>query len=297
LINKLKEALTFINGHKESYMKKILIPVDFSDCSLNAVKYGTELAKVIEAEIILCHSFGIIVPGVTDTLHDVQQKYIEEKHFDSELNKISQEISSHLDKSKNPLKCRHFLIQSGPIEGIAHFTAQFAPEYILMGTVGSNGWDNVLGSTTVGVIRRINTPVIVVPSTVVFVPPQNIFISVDFPLHNIRCIKQVTQFTSLFNAMVMVGHVSTFEEDQSGGREKMNLLRDECSRAGLNIQFHTILSSRPDEAILDFIQTNDFQLIVLLKERKDFFESLFHKSFIKELVLESKKPLLIMADQ
>jgi nucleotide-binding universal stress UspA family protein len=279
-------------------MKKILIPIDFSECSLNAVKYGIELAKVMEAEIILCHSFGIIIPGVTETLHDVEQKYIEEEeHFNSELNRISLEIFTHLDKSKNQLKCRHFLIQSGPIEGIAHFVAQFVPEYIVMGTVGSNGWDNILGSTTVGVIRRINTPVIVVPSAAVFIPLKNIFISVDFPVHNIRCIKEVTELASLFNAMVMTGHANTFEEDQSGGREKINLLKDECSKTGINTQFHTILSSHPDDAILDFIETNDFQLIVLLKERREFFENLFHKSFIKKLVLESQKPLLIMSDQ
>jgi nucleotide-binding universal stress UspA family protein len=49
-------------------MKKILIPTDFSECAINAVQYGVELAKVFNAEIILCHSFSVPLPGITDTL-------------------------------------------------------------------------------------------------------------------------------------------------------------------------------------------------------------------------------------
>ena len=32
-------------------MKKIVIPIDFSECSLNAVRYAEGLAKVLDAEL------------------------------------------------------------------------------------------------------------------------------------------------------------------------------------------------------------------------------------------------------
>jgi nucleotide-binding universal stress UspA family protein len=166
-----------------------------------------------------------------------------------------------------------------------------------MGTVGNNGWENILGSTTVGIIRRIKRPIIVVPSGLSFTGFKDILISIDFPVHGIKSIQEVVEFARLFNARIQVGHVSSHEEDRQN-REKLDHFKEECYKAGItDLDFHTILSSKAGEAIIDFIETNNFQLIALLKERRAFFEGLFHQSFIKQLVLDSKRPLLILSDE
>jgi nucleotide-binding universal stress UspA family protein len=274
-------------------MKKLLIPIDFSECSLNAVKYGLGLAKIMRAEIILCHAFAVPIPGITDTLHKVEKLYIEqERSLNAQLGKISDEISSNKDNTGNRIKCSYFLIQSSPTEGVIHYASQFMPDFIVIGTVGNNGWENILGSTTVGIIRRINRPVIVVPSGASFTSIQDILISIDFPLHGIKSIKELVKF-----ARVQVGHVSS-EEYEGKENEKLNDFKDECYKEGIrDIDFHTIRSSKASKAIIDFIETNNFQLIALLKERRAFFEGLFHQSFIKQLVMDSKRPLLILTDE
>ncbi|RYE53918.1 MAG: universal stress protein [Sphingobacteriales bacterium] len=40
-------------------MKKILVPIDYSPYSDNAVEYAIKIAKKINAEIHLCHSLEI----------------------------------------------------------------------------------------------------------------------------------------------------------------------------------------------------------------------------------------------
>ena len=37
-------------------MKKIIVPVDFSDCSLNAVRYASVLAKLMEAQLLVVYA-------------------------------------------------------------------------------------------------------------------------------------------------------------------------------------------------------------------------------------------------
>ncbi|MBK7854728.1 MAG: universal stress protein [Bacteroidetes bacterium] len=43
-------------------MKKILVPVDFSDNSENALEYACELGKKLNAEVFILHSYHVPVP-------------------------------------------------------------------------------------------------------------------------------------------------------------------------------------------------------------------------------------------
>jgi hypothetical protein len=66
LINKdkLAEFCNFYDIQKdlidyELIMKKILLPIDFSETSDNAFVYAIEMAKIFKAELILLHTFDL----------------------------------------------------------------------------------------------------------------------------------------------------------------------------------------------------------------------------------------------
>jgi nucleotide-binding universal stress UspA family protein len=279
-------------------MKKILVPIDFSECSINALNYGVELAKITDAEIMICHALSVPIPGIMDTLHGIQKKYAEEeKKANVTLEKISQEISSQKHNSGGKIKCDFSVIQGGAVEVISDVAAQFKPDYIVIGTVGNKGWENVLGSTTLNSIRTINMPIIAVPLNAKFVNFKNVLISIDSPNHHINSIRQVRDLAKIFNSRVVVSHVTSFGEHQRFISEKFNQIKDECHKQGIrDIDFQTLLSTEGTDAIIDFVEKNNFQLIVLLKEKHSFFDGMFHKSFIKRLVMDCKKPLLVLND-
>jgi nucleotide-binding universal stress UspA family protein len=279
-------------------MKRLLIPIDFSECSLNALRYGIELAKVTETEIMICHALDVPLPGITDTIIDIQKKYLKaEKDAEALLGKIAQDISSRKNNMGANIKCSLSFIQGDATAVIDDCSEQFKPDYIIMGTVGKNRWDNILGSTTVKSIGKINRSIIVVPLEAEFVGLKNILISIDSPDHHINSIRKVQELARLFSARLVVGHVTTYKEYQEYISGKFNRLKDECHKAGIReIDFQTILSGEGVHAIIDYVEKNNFQLIGLLKEDRSFLEGMFHKSFIKELVMDCRKPLLILHD-
>ena len=51
-------------------MKNILVPTDFSECALNAVKFAAELAKKNNATIHLAHIYQRIISN--DTVFNIE---------------------------------------------------------------------------------------------------------------------------------------------------------------------------------------------------------------------------------
>ena len=277
-------------------MKKILIPIDFSDCSMNAVEFGTEIARQVQAKIILMHAFAVPIPGITETLREVERMYVEEENeIHEKLKRIGDQIASYKDIYGNNLDCTNLVMQGGADGSIMQITIEQQPDLIIMGTVGNKGWENILGSTAIGVIRSSICPVLVIPSLAHYAPLKDILMAVDLPLHSIVPIKKTLDFSDIFGADITVVHVSSYKNEK---REELYKLKTDCLNAKLDkLKFHSITSEKVEDGILQFLKVNDFQLVVLLKEEHFFLEGLFRKSFIKHLVLNSNKPILIMNDK
>ncbi|MDQ3535984.1 MAG: universal stress protein [Bacteroidota bacterium] len=73
-------------------MKNIIVPIDYSDASINAANYAAALAKTFGARIILFHSFPLYVPspGMPFLFPDLDEEIIEHK---ASLNSLGEELS------------------------------------------------------------------------------------------------------------------------------------------------------------------------------------------------------------
>lgn len=139
-------------------IKKILVPIDFSDYSKGALKYAVNFAKVFNAEMYLIYvvepviyppdfSMGqIAIPSVSVEL-DVRAK--------EELTKLSeQEIPADLKKQ--------IIIKTGkPFVEIIETAAQEDIDLIIIATHGHSGVEHILfGSTAEKVVRKAPCPVL-----------------------------------------------------------------------------------------------------------------------------------------
>lgn len=139
-------------------IKKILVPIDFSDYSKGALKYAVNFTKVFNAEMYLIYvvepviyppdfSMGqIAIPSVSVEL-DVRAK--------EELTKLSeQEIPADLKKQ--------IIIKTGkPFVEIIETAAQEDIDLIIIATHGHSGVEHILfGSTAEKVVRKAPCPVL-----------------------------------------------------------------------------------------------------------------------------------------
>ena len=137
-------------------IKKVLVPVDGSDYSMRAAKYAAELAKIMEAEIMLMH------------FHKPFPVVLGEPYFQNAINKIMKKSNELLDPYRKVMQDAEIAfvdrILEGPADQAICEVAQIEKaDIIVMGSRGRNDLEGLLlGSCTHRVLKTAPCPVLVV---------------------------------------------------------------------------------------------------------------------------------------
>jgi nucleotide-binding universal stress UspA family protein len=144
-------------GVRPIRLKRIVVPIDFSETSVQALPYAVAFAEKFGAEIILLHVVELFEP-----LQDHEEGLGEMAEWDREdlvescLTRLRQEV----------LAGRH--VRTGvrhgvPFQEITRAATSLAADLIIMTTQGHTGLKHVfLGSTAERVVRHADCPVLVV---------------------------------------------------------------------------------------------------------------------------------------
>lgn len=133
-------------------VQRILVPVDFSDCSNKALQYAIPFAKQFGAELVLLHvvqpypAVPEIGPVEVETIQDGRR----------ELDALRQTVPEAIRSSVS-------LRTGDPSLEITRTAAELAADLIIISTHGHKGLTRMLlGSTTEKVVRRAPCPVLIV---------------------------------------------------------------------------------------------------------------------------------------
>jgi nucleotide-binding universal stress UspA family protein len=140
-------------------LERILVPVDFSDCSLDAVEYAALVARQAKASVELLHVLEPVSYGLDFTLGHAEER--ERKR--GRLSKQLEELSAALSIAGIPTNSH---LRGGlPGDSILDESRTLPSDLIVMGTHGRRGISHVLnGSVAEAVLRRAHCPVLTVRS-------------------------------------------------------------------------------------------------------------------------------------
>ena len=188
-------------------MKRILVPTDFSDCAMSALKVAAKIAEKTKSTISLVHTYELPLYGFTSgqLMYDGEQ-----------IGKIKQDIKVELQKIAHmhfikKVKVEQFLLPDYSLDHIVDHDILKKSDLIVMGTHGASGWSkDLIGSNTERIIRRAKCPVLTVredkgnkfnPSNVVFASSFYGEVYEQFPL--------IKTFADLFGAKIHLLRVNT----------------------------------------------------------------------------------------
>jgi len=138
-------------------IKNILVPIDFSDYSKNALKYAVEFAKNFSAKLFLIYvvepiiypaDFSMGQVAIPSTDIDIQ------KRAEEELKKLADEIQTDIQVET--------IIKTGkPFVEINETAREKDIDLIIIATHGHTGVEHLLfGSTAEKVVRKAPCPVL-----------------------------------------------------------------------------------------------------------------------------------------
>lgn len=137
--------------------EQITVPVDFSDCSMDALEYGIQIAKDVGASLTLLHVLEPVSYGDDLTLGHVAAQGRGDQRIDSQLRAYVTAIQSA------GVSARQVIRGGVPAESILDFARASVCDLIVMGTHGRRGISRVLkGSVAEAVLRRASCPVFAV---------------------------------------------------------------------------------------------------------------------------------------
>ena len=138
--------------------RRILFPTDFSEASLQALRYAVELARLCDAELFFVHvvqlppmpadyNFGTEVMDYAASLREGAE----------------QRLDSLIDGAGYGRRAKKILIQGEPADAILAAAAEYGVDLIVLATHGTTGWRHLLfGSVAEKVVRLSTIPVLTV---------------------------------------------------------------------------------------------------------------------------------------
>lgn len=133
--------------------KTILAPTDFSDLSANGVRYAGQLAREMEAELII---FNVVVLDESNT--------IDRREMEQHRKRLGDFVAEKVADACVGLKMRQVVDAGQPFGAIVDCAEKEAVDLIVMSSHGRSGLSRMLiGSVTDKILRGAPCPVLVVP--------------------------------------------------------------------------------------------------------------------------------------
>jgi nucleotide-binding universal stress UspA family protein len=267
----------------------ILVPLDFSDASMNAVHYAVEMANLFDDEIVLLH---VLSKGKLKGLF----------MNDSEVALLRDKIRNKLEDKKNEIiaewpnvRVTTRVEEGKPYKVINQVAQESNSDTIVMGTNGASGMEQFTGSTTSRTIRSSTIPVIAVKEKRTNPKFDTIVLPIDLTKTSRQKIDWAVKLGQRYNSTIHI--IMEMDNDELVERKiKANLIQAEGIFKQHGVKFITkLLDDReyPDHLGKDTIKYADeidADLIMIMTHAESAkISDLFVGSYAEQVVNSAQK--------
>lgn len=175
-----------------SKIKKILVPVDFSETSKAAVLQGAEMARLLNAEMNLLH--------INDEKHVNHNGAAAQASAGTEMENFKKDILT-----KYGISAESFIMPGNVVDQIIDFSRKRGIDQIVMGTHGASGYREMfIGSNAQRVVTLSEIPVLTMLDCINESQFKNILIPIDNSIHSREKVNITMEIAKLFNSKIHI---------------------------------------------------------------------------------------------
>jgi len=272
-------------------MKKILVPVDFSECSEYALKIAAKFAKQYNADILALHMMGMSDAVLTNTqtkqmLEGIYYVKLAQKRFKEFLDKdylkdisISETVYNYKDFSE-----------------INNVAQESEADLIIMGSHGSSGLSEVfVGSNTEKVVRNSDIPVLVVKKESKNINFNNAVFASDFSLENTTAYKKAMKFFKSLDSKVTLLYINLPGQNYRSSKEMESRVKDFLFNVGDLDKLEDVVYYNDysvEDGIFNYSNKNEIGIISLPTHGRRGLAHFFSGSISEDLVNHSTIPVI-----
>lgn len=272
-------------------MPRFLLPVDFSGVSTAALKYLLAATDQNDRIDLLHVDAGIVSLTENPVIHNLQQ------HESAILQKMASYFSDSLNLDSLPPRCE-LSMDMGEIVGTIIKKSHRETHYdlIVMGLRDKfDLLDKWLGTVALGVVKRSDIPVLLIPLTATFKAPEACIVAGDAHLTDQANLEKISEWNKTYKSHLHFVHVSNKNStDYKDTLEHIIKTYYEENVVDFGFDVTRVEDDDISHALLEKAMEYAVQMIVILPDKQSFLNALFMRSISKELILRSTIPLMFL---
>ncbi len=272
-------------------MKKILVPVDFSECSEYALRVASDLARNYNAEIIALHMMGMNDNVLTNSqtkemLEGIYYIKLAKKRFEEFLDKDFLKGITVTDSVYNYTEFNE----------LNQVVKEKNADLIVMGSHGSSGLTEVfVGSNTEKVVRYSEVPVLVIKNKHDSFKIKNAVFACDFSLENVDVFNKAMKFYEILNSKVTLLYINVPGQNYRNTKEMESLVKEFLQKANATHFLNDVAYYNDytvEDGIFNFSLNNEIDTIALPTHGRRGLAHFFSGSISEDLVNHSDIPVI-----
>ncbi len=270
-------------------MKNIVVPIDFSDTSVNAAKYAIELAKNIpEAAITLYHVYSRISFSTLTSKDENSRQMVTEAEL--------QKLKANIENGFEAISC---VAEPGSfVENLADYALGNHVDLIVMGITGSSKLTQVfMGTNTLNVIRNISCPVMIIPPDAKYTGLKRVVFTSDFQdVARKTPFQSIKKILDIFQPKLDILNVDSEHFVELTPEFKLERDAMEEKLGSYNPEFSFLRSYDFLEGISSFVESRNIDAIITVPHKHTLFNQFFVTSTTKKLAYHSTVPIIAIPE-
>lgn len=267
-------------------MKKIIVPLDFSEQSGYALKVAASLAKKHDAEIFALHMLELNQAMITSSegYHPEQTVFLirmAEKHFSEFLDQ------PYLKDLKVTPIIKHFKVFSE----VNEIAEKHHADLVVMGSHGCDGLKEIfVGSNAEKVVRHSDIPVLVVKEAIEDFKVRDFVFASDFKQENLPAYTKAKAFADKLSANLKLVYINTPDDNFLSTKDAYERINSFLAKANTTQEVTIYSDYSVEKGILNFSENIGADAIGIPTHGRKGLAHFFTGSIGEDVVNHSKIP-------
>lgn len=273
---------------KPYIMKRIIIPVDFSETAENAAMYAAHVAQFYRADIWLFYNYHLM-PAMAEYAYTSVTDAEMESAALYELEAFKKKLQLQLSV---PVNISVKAASGDLIDALNDFCSEIKPDMVVFGLSGKNALARlVVGSNTIRAIHQLQYPVLVVPPKAVFTPVRKVGFACDYKkISGNTPLSFLKKVVKDFNADLYILNVE-YKQNTEPLDESENITGyfDD-----LKPYYSAVYSPDITLGINWFAEKEKIDWMLMIPRQHNLMDKIFGRSQTKALLYHTQLPVLCM---
>ncbi len=273
-------------------LKKILIPIDFSETSMLAIEHAGFMAQLFKAELVLLHvvekhweQFDIIAPELRILPPSDLMNVIEKK-----LGEVAIDI-----RSKYGVKSTTVLSTGNIFNEIRSISKEQNVDLVVMGTHGTSGFvEFFIGSNTFKMVTQSECPIISVQVHSKKLGFKEILLPIDDSVHSRQKVNQAIVLAKHFASKIHILGLADSEDETELKKFQLKLdqIEEYIKKCDLPFSRTTIDGKNQAKITYDYAKLINADLIVIMTDQEEDITGRMMGTYAQQIINHSKIPVM-----